>query len=77
MPNQSLEEYLASLEAQRSAITIQIGGVRLALGMEPEDHPCITKAGATHYVTMVTADMDNMEKKLIVEMQPSCNKKVG
>ncbi|APV49016.1 hypothetical protein BWI17_04560 [Betaproteobacteria bacterium GR16-43] len=41
------------------------------------DNPDITRAGPTHYVDVITPDMDAEEKRLIVELQPSCNKKVG
>ncbi len=41
------------------------------------DNPCITKNGPTHYVDIVTNNMDALEKALILEFRPSCNKKVG
>jgi hypothetical protein len=41
------------------------------------DNPCITKNSPTHFVSVVTNDMDNAEKALILELTPSCNKKVG
>lgn len=41
------------------------------------DNPCITREGPTHWVDVVTRDYDNVEKQLIVELSPSCNKKVG
>jgi hypothetical protein len=44
MPTQTLEEYLASLEAQRATITLQIAGARMALGMPPEDGVAVTAA---------------------------------
>ena len=41
------------------------------------DIPCITRSGATHWVDMVTANFDRVEKELIVELNPICNQKVG
>jgi hypothetical protein len=41
------------------------------------DNECITAARPTHYVTVVTADMDTLEKQLILELSPSCNIRVG
>ena len=41
------------------------------------DNPCITKSGPTHWVAEVTGDYDNREKTLIVELDPTCNQKVG
>jgi hypothetical protein len=40
-------------------------------------NPCITKEAPTGFITMVTADMDNQEKNLIVELNPICNRKAG
>lgn len=40
-------------------------------------NPCITKEKPTHFVDVVTADMDNTEKRLILELKPICNQKVG
>ncbi|MFZ3322358.1 MAG: hypothetical protein WA190_08310 [Usitatibacter sp.] len=40
-------------------------------------NPDITRARPTHWVDVVTGDMDNEEKRLILELKPSCNKKVG
>ncbi len=37
MPDTSLQEYLKTLESQRTALTIQIAGVRAALGMQGEN----------------------------------------
>ncbi len=41
------------------------------------DNPCITRNRPTHWVDIVTNNMDALEKALILEFQPSCNKKVG
>jgi hypothetical protein len=41
------------------------------------DNPCITRNSPTHWVDIVTNDMDAVEKALILELSPSCNKKVG
>ena len=41
------------------------------------DNPCITRERPTHWMDVVTSDHDNREKQLIVELSPSCNKKVG
>ena len=41
------------------------------------DNPCITRNRPTHYVTVVSDDMDALEKVLILELRPSCNQKVG
>lgn len=41
------------------------------------DNPCITRNRPTHYVDVVTNNMDEVEKALIVELNPTCNKKVG
>jgi len=38
------------------------------------DNPCITKENPTHYVDVVTADMDARETALIQELDPICNK---
>ena len=41
------------------------------------DNPCITGQAATHYVTALTQNMDQMETDLIWGLMPVCNKKVG
>lgn len=41
------------------------------------DNACITIHGPTHWVDWVTANMDAEERRLIVELNPTCNKKVG
>lgn len=41
------------------------------------DNPCITRSRPTHWVDIVTDDMDRLEKSLILELNPTCNKKVG
>ncbi len=41
------------------------------------DNPCITRNGPTHWVDIVTNNMDEIEKALILELNPACNKKVG
>ena len=41
------------------------------------DNPCITRNRPTDWVDWVTNSMDAAEKALILELQPTCNKKVG
>ncbi len=41
------------------------------------DNPDIIKYGPTYFVTEVTANLDNREKQLIVELSPVANKRVG
>lgn len=41
------------------------------------DNSCITLEGPTHWVDVVTADMDTEEKRLILELTPACNQRVG
>jgi hypothetical protein len=41
------------------------------------NNPCITREAPTHWVDVVTDDMDRMEKALILELDPICNKKIG
>lgn len=41
------------------------------------DNPCITRQKPTHWIDVVTSDMDAEEKRLIREFNPICNKKVG
>ena len=41
------------------------------------DNPCIIRQKPTHWVDVVTTDMDEMEKRLIRECDPICNKRVG
>ena len=41
------------------------------------DNPCITRNAPTHWVDVVTNDYDNEEKRLILELRPICNQKVG
>lgn len=41
------------------------------------DNPCITRERPTHYYTAVTQDDENEEERLIQELNPACNKKVG
>jgi hypothetical protein len=41
------------------------------------DNPRITRSSPTHYVSVVTNNMDQLEKALILECNPTCNKKVG
>jgi len=47
MPSQSLEEYLASLEAQRATLNLQIAGARIALGLAPDDSGAAGMASLT------------------------------
>lgn len=42
------------------------------------DNPCITKESPTHWVDeLVNGDASAREKELILELNPTCNKKVG
>lgn len=41
------------------------------------DNPRITRSRPTHWVDVLANDADNMEKSLIVEFNPTCNRKVG
>jgi len=41
------------------------------------DNPCITREKPTNWVDVVTNDDINLEKRLILELNPICNKKVG
>jgi hypothetical protein len=41
------------------------------------DNPCISRQAPTSFVSVVTGDMDNQEKRLITELDPICNKKLG
>lgn len=41
------------------------------------NNACIVNERPTHFVTVVTNDELNEEKRLIVELQPRCNQKVG
>ncbi len=41
------------------------------------DNPRITRENPTHWVDVVTADYDNEEKRLILELNPIANQKVG
>lgn len=40
-------------------------------------NPCITRERPTHYVDVITNDDERVEKSLILELNPICNKKVG
>jgi hypothetical protein len=40
-------------------------------------NPCITRNNPTHWVDVVTDNMDAVERALILELNPSCNQKVG
>jgi hypothetical protein len=41
------------------------------------DNPCIIRSGATHWYNVLSDRMDALEKELILELQPSCNQRVG
>lgn len=41
------------------------------------DNPAILRARPTHWVGLVTNRMDLEEKRLILELQPICNKRIG
>ena len=38
------------------------------------DRPCIRRCSATHFVIMETADMDNEKERLVLELNPVCNR---
>jgi hypothetical protein len=39
------------------------------------DNPCIVKNHPTHWVEIVTGNMDAVEEALISELNPTCNRK--
>ena len=41
------------------------------------DNSCITRNRPSHFVTVVTANKDALEKTLILELKPICNRRVG
>lgn len=41
------------------------------------DNACITRQGPTHWVGVVTVDLDEEEKRLIRAHRPTCNLRVG
>ena len=41
------------------------------------DNPCITRNKPTYWVDIVTNDNVRVEEQLILELTPTCNKKVG
>ena len=41
------------------------------------DNPCITRENPTHWVDVVTEDMDERERELILEFSPLCNQRLG
>jgi hypothetical protein len=41
------------------------------------DNPCITRQAPTHFVAEVTPSMDERERQLISEFQPTCNQRIG
>lgn len=41
------------------------------------DQPCINRSSPTGWVGMLTPNMDDDEKSLILELDPPCNKRVG
>lgn len=41
------------------------------------DNGCITREGPTHWVDVLTSNFVEREKELIIELNPSCNKRVG
>jgi len=41
------------------------------------DNPCITRERPTHWVDVVCNDSDTREKNLIIELNPTCNRRVG
>jgi len=54
------------------------GDIRARLRDHSNDvNPCITRERPTHWVDVVTTDYDNEEKRLIVELKPVCNQKIG
>ena len=42
-----------------------------------EDDPCLGSYPPTHFVTAITQDPVKVEKELILEYDPECNKRVG
>jgi excinuclease UvrABC nuclease subunit len=63
---------------QRQCIYIGKGDIRTRLLAHYNgDNPCITRNGPTYWRDVVTADMDNEEKRLILEYRPVCNQRVG
>ena len=41
------------------------------------DNSCITSEQPTHWVDVVTSNHAQMERELILELNPACNKRVG
>jgi hypothetical protein len=41
------------------------------------DNPCVTRNRPTHWMDVVTNNMDVVEKQLIFEHRPICNERVG
>lgn len=41
------------------------------------DNPRINRQQPTHWVSWVTSNMDDEEKRLIMELKPTCNQRVG
>ena len=41
------------------------------------DNPRITRQAPTQYVAVITHDYDNEEKRLIAELDPVCNRRLG
>jgi len=41
------------------------------------DNPCITREKPTYWVDVVTTDDENLEKRLILELNPICNQRIG
>ena len=42
-----------------------------------KDNACIVKQAPNNFVFVVTDEMDQMEKELIIEYNPICNERVG
>ncbi len=41
------------------------------------DNPCIIRYPPTHWYDVITNDYDAEEKRLIAELDPFCNRKIG
>jgi len=41
------------------------------------DTPCIAKENPTHWMDEVTNNMDERERRLIAELNPICNQRLG
>ncbi len=51
----------------RSRLLAHVGG----------DNACIARAAPTHWVYVLTSDMDGEERRLVRELTPACNQAAG